>query len=115
MRLALGLYLLLLTAAPVAEPQLTLLAYLGGSGIDDCDGIAFDRNGDIYVACQSDSPDFPGLPGKSAAQFRDPMDALIVRISRRQAMPYSLTLVVRIATCSCSNWIRTARLFIRPF
>ena len=35
--------------------------YLGGSGTDDCDGIALDRAGDLYLACHSDSPDF-GAP-----------------------------------------------------
>ena len=57
-----------------------MLAYLGGSGTDDCDGIALDREGDIYLACHSDSADFPRLPLKAATQSRDAMDAVVVKI-----------------------------------
>jgi hypothetical protein len=66
MRLVLGICVALLAAAAVTEPEMTLLAYLGGSGTDDCDSIALDRAGDIYLACHSDSPDFPHLPPKAA-------------------------------------------------
>jgi beta-propeller repeat-containing protein len=38
--------------------------YLGGSNVDDCDGIAVDASGSIYLACHSNSKDFPGLNGK---------------------------------------------------
>src|SRR5690349_18001869 len=80
MRLALGLLFLLLAAAAVDGP---LFAYLGGSGTDDCDGIAFDRAGDIYLGCHSDSPDFPHLPAKAAPRSRDDMDAIVVKIDGR--------------------------------
>jgi hypothetical protein len=59
-----------------------MLAYLGGAGTDDCDGITLDRVGDIYLACHSDSPDFPHLPPKSAPPSRD-MDAVVVKIQAR--------------------------------
>ena len=66
MRLAFGSCLAVLAAASATAPEMTLVAYLGGSGTDDCDGMALDRVGDIYLACHSDSPDFPHLPTKAA-------------------------------------------------
>jgi len=37
------------------------VTYLGGSGVDDCDDIAVDAAGSIYLACHSTSKDFPGF------------------------------------------------------
>jgi hypothetical protein len=82
MRLALASCLALLAAA-VTPPETTMIAYLGGSGTDDCDGIALDRAGDIYLACHSDSPDFPHLPPKAALRSNDDMDAVVVKIEAR--------------------------------
>jgi len=45
--LGLGTCLALLATAAVTSPKLTLVAYLVGSGTDDCDGITLDRAGDI--------------------------------------------------------------------
>lgn len=75
--------LVLLAAASATAPELTLLAYLGGGGTDDCDGITTDRAGDIYLACHSDSPDFPGAPAKATAPSRAAMDAVIVKMEAR--------------------------------
>lgn len=61
---------------------MTMVAYLGGIGTDDCDGITLDRAGDIYLACHSDSPDFPHLPAKAGLQARD-MDAVVLKIEAR--------------------------------
>jgi hypothetical protein len=82
MRLTLGTCLVFLAGAAVIAPEVTLVAYLGGSGTDDCDGITLDRAGDIYLACHSDSPDFPDLPTKAAPQSRD-MDAIVIKIEAR--------------------------------
>ncbi len=82
-RLALIGCLAFVAAASNIAPEVTLLAYVGGSGTDDCDGIALDRAGNIYLACHSDSPDFPYLPQRAAPQSRDAMDAVIVKISAR--------------------------------
>jgi hypothetical protein len=85
-RLAFGACLAFLAVAAVTAvtaPEMTLVAYLGGSGTDDCDGIALDRAGDIYLACHSDSPDFPHLPAKAAPQSHDDMDAVVVKIEAR--------------------------------
>src|SRR5215471_2551730 len=83
MRLALLGGLAFLAAASNVAPEVILRAYVGGSGTDDCDGIALDRAGDIYLACHSDSPDFPHLPGKAAPQSRDAMDAVVMKIEAR--------------------------------
>jgi hypothetical protein len=56
----------LLACACSTGPGPLRFGYLGGSGTDDCDGIALDGAGDIYLACHSDSPDFPHLPAKPA-------------------------------------------------
>jgi hypothetical protein len=66
-----------------ASPKGALVGYLGGTGTDDCDGVALDRAGDIYLACHSDSPNFPGLPAKAQPQSREAMDAVVVKIEAR--------------------------------
>ena len=87
MRLALLTCLAFLAPAVIAPtviaPKMIFLAYFGGSGTDDCDGIALDHAGDIYLGCHSDSPDFPRLPGKAAPQSRGNMDAVVVKIEAR--------------------------------
>ena len=66
--------------AAAAAPELTLVAYVGGSGTDDGDGITLDGAGNIYLACHSDSPDFPHLPPKAPPASRDAMDAVVVKV-----------------------------------
>ena len=83
MKLAVGIGLAFLTVVSAAAPQMTLLTYLGGAGTDDCDGITTDLAGDIYLACHSDSADFPGAPAKTAPHSRSAMDAVIVKIDAR--------------------------------
>jgi Beta-propeller repeat len=83
MRLGVGTCLAFLAAATNAAPETTLVAYLGDTGTDDCDGITLDRAGDIYLACHSDSPNFPHLPAKAAPRSRDDMDAMILKIEAR--------------------------------
>ena len=79
--LAIGAAFLATAAATGPEPF--LMGYLGGSGTDDCDGIALDRAGDIYLGCHSDSPDFPHLPVKAAPASNAFMDAVVVTIEAR--------------------------------
>jgi Beta-propeller repeat len=83
MRLALIVWLAFLAAASSIAPEVILRAYVGGSGTDDCDGIAVDRAGDIYLACHSDSPDFPHAPHQAAPQSRDAMDAVVLKVRAR--------------------------------
>ena len=80
MRPALATCLAFLAAASATTQEITLVAYLGGAGTDDCDGITLDRSGDIYLACHSDSPDFPHLPAKASRGPRD-MDAVVLKIA----------------------------------
>src|SRR6516164_6560015 len=79
MRLLVVTCLALLCAACAGPPDLSSLTYLGGSGTDDCDGVTLDSAGDIYLACHSDSPDFPGAPARSPAS----MDAVVLKIDGR--------------------------------
>jgi hypothetical protein len=82
--LAMGAALAVLAAcAGTVAPEPLLMGYLGGSGTDDCDGIALDGAGDIYLACHSDSPDFPHLPAKAAPRSNADMDAVVVKIEAR--------------------------------
>src|SRR5579872_4938159 len=83
MSLAIATCLAFLAARSATAPEMTLLAYLGGAGTDDCDGITTDRAGNIFLACHSDSPDFPLSPAKSTRPSRDAMDAVVVKIDGR--------------------------------
>lgn len=76
-------FLVFLAVASDTTPQATLISFLGGSGTDDCDGVAVDGAGDLYLACHSDSPDFPHLPAKAAPRSRDAMDAVVVKLDAR--------------------------------
>src|SRR5579872_6568381 len=81
MRLAFGACFAFLAAVSATAPEMSMVAYLGGTGTDDCDGITLDRAGDIYLACHSDSPDFPSLPPKAGPQ--SDMDAVVVKMEAR--------------------------------
>jgi hypothetical protein len=70
-----------LATAGSTGPEPLIMGYLGGSGTDDCDGIAVDGAGDIYLGCHSDSPDFPHLPAKPPPRSNADMDAVIVKIA----------------------------------
>jgi Beta-propeller repeat len=83
MKLAFASCLVLLAAASAKAPEVSLLAYIGGSGTDDCDGVTTDHAGDVYLACHSDSPDFPGTHAKTAPLSRVAMDAVVVKIDAR--------------------------------
>jgi hypothetical protein len=45
------------------ETGLIWSTYLGGSVIDECQGIGLDELGYVYVTGKTSSPDFPGAPG----------------------------------------------------
>lgn len=83
MRLAFGVGLAFFATSAAIAPEMILVAYLGGSGTDDCDGITLDSVGDIYLACHSDSPDFPHLSRRAVSQSRDAMDAVVVKVEAR--------------------------------
>ena len=54
--------------------------YLGGTSVDDCDGIAVDALGSLYLACHSNSKDFPGLKGRKDS---DDIDAFVAKLDPR--------------------------------
>jgi hypothetical protein len=56
------------------------LSCFGGSDADDCDDIAVDAAGHIYLACHSLSNDFPGSKPRDNSQDADRMDAYISKI-----------------------------------
>jgi hypothetical protein len=56
------------------------LSYFGGSDTDDCDDIAVDAAGHIYLACHSTSNDFPGSQKRDNSQDADRMDAYVSKI-----------------------------------
>lgn len=41
------------------EQPFPFATYVGGSDVDDCDDVAVDTQGYVYLACHSTSPDFP--------------------------------------------------------
>jgi Beta-propeller repeat len=56
------------------------LSYFGGSDIDDCDDIAVDAAGHVYLACHSTSNDFPWSKQRDNSQDADRMDAYVAKI-----------------------------------
>ena len=53
--------------------------FLGGSQVDDCDAIATDPKGNIYLGCHSDSPDLPGSASAPYALKGD-LDAFVIKL-----------------------------------
>ncbi|HYJ87128.1 MAG TPA: SBBP repeat-containing protein [Pyrinomonadaceae bacterium] len=56
------------------------LSCFGGSDVDDCDDIAVDADGCVYLACHSTSNDFPGSKQRDNSQDADRMDAYVSKI-----------------------------------
>lgn len=56
------------------------LSYFGGGDIDDCDDIAVDAAGHIYLACHSTSNDFPVSKKRDNSRDADRMDAYVSKI-----------------------------------
>jgi Beta-propeller repeat len=66
------------SSSVTSSPQFA--TYFGGSSVDDCDDIAVDAAGSIYLACHSTSKDFPGFKGRKDS---DDMDAFISKLDPR--------------------------------
>ncbi len=54
--------------------------YLGGGDVDDCDGIAVDAAGYVYLACHSNSKEFPGQNGRKDS---NDIDAYVAKLDPR--------------------------------
>ena len=54
--------------------------YVGGSLVDDCDAVATDRAGNVYLACHVASVDLPGLTD-AVSTPEDPMNAYVVKLT----------------------------------
>ena len=81
--MTLAICVVLLAAASSGAPEPSVLGYLGGSGTDDCDGVAMDRDGAVYLACHSDSSDFPPLSAGQPSRRSGNMDAVVVKLAAR--------------------------------
>ena len=55
-------------------------SYVGGSLVDDCDGVATDRAGNVYLACHVVSMDLPGLTDAIPTP-EDPMNAYVIKLT----------------------------------
>ena len=56
--------------------------FLGGSQVDDCDAVATDPKGNIYLGCHSDSLD---LPGSASAPYtlKGDLDAFVIKLDSK--------------------------------
>jgi hypothetical protein len=60
-------------------------SYLGGTGDDEGQAIAVDSNGNVYIAGESSSTDFPGLPAFKGGAH----DAFVVKLDASGTRQYS--------------------------
>ena len=82
-RLALVICVLLASCAVSEQPEATWLGtYLGGSAGDDCDAVATDGQGYVYLACHVTSLDLPGIT-RTELDPGDPMNAYVVKLAPR--------------------------------
>ena len=65
---------------PLSKAPSWLGTYVGGSLLDDCDAVATDRAGDVYLACHVVSVDLPGVTGAVPIPG-DPMNAYVVKVT----------------------------------
>ncbi len=70
-----------------AGNDLVFSTYLGGSGDDVGQGIAVDAGGNVYVAGDTRSSDFPTTPGAFDTSYNGGDDAFVVKISDAVAPP----------------------------
>ena len=54
--------------------------YLGGTKAERVNAIKFDKNGFIYLAGFTNSPDFPVTPGAYCTQYKGELDGYVVKI-----------------------------------
>jgi hypothetical protein len=66
--------------------------FLGGSQVDDCDAVATDPKGNIYLGCHSDSPNLPGSESAPYAVKGD-LDAFVIKLDSKASRVLYLTQV----------------------
>jgi hypothetical protein len=71
--------LLLTACAPPRPPQRQWSSALGGASVDDCDDIVVDGAKFLFLACHSDSNDFPSSQ-RIGAEVNGGMDAYVVKV-----------------------------------
>jgi hypothetical protein len=69
----------------VIDPMLVFSTYLGGSGSDGGEGIAVDELGNIYVAGNTNSRDFPVTPNAFQTELRSVLSASNVFVTKIDA------------------------------
>ena len=65
----------------IIDPVLTYSTYLGGSSEERVGGIAFDAQGNIYVAGMTSAADFPATAPPAMSHGRDGGDAFVVKLN----------------------------------
>ena len=65
---------------PLSKAPSWLGTYGGGSLVDDCDAVATDDAGNVYLACHAISVDLPGLSNVEQMP-EDPMNVYVVKLS----------------------------------
>ncbi len=73
----------------VIDPSVTYAysTYLGGSGADEGQGIAFDGSGNAYVTGQTASPNFPGF--SSTNKLKGTANAFVTKLTPSGTLGYS--------------------------
>ncbi len=65
----------------VIDPVVHFSTYLGGSGEEQADGIAVDASGNIYIAGQTDSTDYPVTGGVAQSALSGQDDIVVTKMS----------------------------------
>ena len=76
----------------IIDPVLSYSTYLGGSQIDNANGIAVDSTGSVFIVGETDSSDFPTahpLQPNAGGVVDFPDDAFVTKISSQGTLVYS--------------------------
>ncbi len=79
-----------------ASGNLVWSTYLGGSQDEGGNAIAVDSSGNVYVAGETSSSDFPTTAGAIQTQFHGSSDAFVVKFSPSGTLTYSTFLGGRV-------------------
>jgi hypothetical protein len=65
----------------IIDPELIFSTYLGGSASDEANDIQVDKNGNVYIAGQTDSSNFPTTPGAFDRIFNENSDVFVTKLN----------------------------------